>query len=93
MLQSITAKQARQDFSQIINQVTYGNQRIIVTKFGKPVAVISSIKNFDPQLSSNKNERNKDFQIIDQIQKQGEKLSASNASQLVKEALEEYKTK
>lgn len=43
-IKTVTAKYARQNFSEIMNEVYYGNQKIIVTKSGKPMVVLTSVK-------------------------------------------------
>lgn len=36
----ISAKEARARFSELVNRVAFGNERIIVTKNGKPAAAL-----------------------------------------------------
>lgn len=40
--QTISIAEAKARFSEVINRVVYGQQEIVITKRGKPVAVISA---------------------------------------------------
>ena len=41
MLQTVTATQARNNFSDLLNLVIYQNRRFVIKRKGKPVAVLS----------------------------------------------------
>lgn len=43
-MKTVTAKYVRQNFSEILNEVYFGRKKIIVTRSGKPLVVITSIK-------------------------------------------------
>ncbi|MBI2621169.1 MAG: type II toxin-antitoxin system Phd/YefM family antitoxin [Candidatus Levybacteria bacterium] len=43
-MKTVTAKQARQNFSEIINEVFYGNKKVLITRSGKPVVILTSAK-------------------------------------------------
>jgi len=44
---TVTAKSARQNFSEILNEVHFGRKKIIITRSGKPLVVIISTKEYD----------------------------------------------
>ena len=44
MLKKITTADARKQFSNIINQVAFGNESFVLTRRGEPIAAIVSIK-------------------------------------------------
>jgi prevent-host-death family protein len=44
MLKKITTADARKKFSNIINQVTFGNESFVLTRRGEPIAAIVSMK-------------------------------------------------
>ncbi len=43
-MRSVTAKYARQNFAEILNEVYYGRKRILITRSGKPLVVLISVK-------------------------------------------------
>lgn len=44
-MKTVTAKYARQNFAEIINEVHFGRKKILITKSGKPMVVLTSTKN------------------------------------------------
>jgi len=42
-MKTVTAKYARQNFAEILNEVYYGGKKILVTRSGKPLIVLSSV--------------------------------------------------
>lgn len=44
MLKKITTADARKNFSNIINQVAFGNESFVLTRRGEPIAAIVSMK-------------------------------------------------
>lgn len=44
MMKTITAKQARQNFAEIVNEVHYTGKPIQITKSGKPMVILISTK-------------------------------------------------
>lgn len=43
-LKAVTAKYARQNFSEILNEVHFGHKNILITRSGKPMVILSSTK-------------------------------------------------
>lgn len=43
-MKTVTAKYARQNFAEVLNEVYYGDKQIIITKSGKPMVTLTSIK-------------------------------------------------
>lgn len=66
MTQTMKASEARQQFSQLLNQVFRGETRVVVEKSGIPVAAIISAQDLE-QLARFEAQREKDFAVIDEI--------------------------
>lgn len=64
--QTVKASEARQNFSQLLNQVFRGEDRIVVEKSGIPVAALISAKDL-ARLEWLEDERARSFAIIDEI--------------------------
>jgi len=45
----VSAKQARQNFSEILNEVYYGGKKVIISRSRKPMVVLISIKDYQNQ--------------------------------------------
>lgn len=48
-MKSVTAKYARQNFAEILNEVHFGRKKITITRSGKPLVVLVSTKDFKPE--------------------------------------------
>ena len=66
MTQTLKVSEARQNFSQVLNQVFRGEKRVLVEKSGIPVAAIISAEDLE-RLSQLEAEWNRDFAVIDEI--------------------------
>ena len=44
MMKKVTAKYARQNFAEIINEAFYGKKKIVITRSGKPVVVVTKVE-------------------------------------------------
>ncbi len=43
-MKTVTAKYARQNFAEILNEVHFGREKIVITRSGKPLVVLTSTK-------------------------------------------------
>jgi prevent-host-death family protein len=41
---TINIAQAREELPELLNRVVYGNERVVVTRYGKPLAAFISVK-------------------------------------------------
>lgn len=44
VMKTVSAKYARQNFAEIINEVHFGKKKIMITKSGKPMVILTSTK-------------------------------------------------
>lgn len=49
-MRTISAKEARQQFAQLLNEVYFGHKKILITRSGKPLVVVMSIKEYDEKI-------------------------------------------
>jgi prevent-host-death family protein len=66
MTKTMKASVARQQFSQLLNEVFRRESRVLVEKSGIPVAAIISAEDFK-RLARLEAERNRDFAILDEM--------------------------
>lgn len=45
-MKTVTAKYARQNFAEVLNEVHFGKRKILITRSGRPLVVLISSKEF-----------------------------------------------
>jgi len=45
-MKTVTAKYARQNFAEVLNEVHFGRKKIVVTRSGKPLVVLISTRDY-----------------------------------------------
>jgi prevent-host-death family protein len=83
MTKNIGAREARNNFADLIGQVYYGNEVVIVERSGKPMVAMISIETYERFLT----ERETRFQVIDRIRERLPDLPAEEVEQDIAEAL------
>jgi prevent-host-death family protein len=86
MTKTIKASVARQQFSQLLNDVYRTENRVLVEKSGIPVAAIISTKDLQ-RLTRLEAERNRDFAILDEIGEAFKDVSPAEIEREVKRAI------
>ncbi len=46
-MKTVTARQARQNFADVLNEVYYGRKKVLITRSGRPVVILSSARNLE----------------------------------------------
>ena len=46
LVKTVTARHARQNFSEILNEVHFGRKKILITRSGKPLVVLVSSRDY-----------------------------------------------
>ena len=87
MMQVISAKQFRENFSEVLNEAVYGKKRILITRNGKSQAVLVGVKDFNPKDFLTQEEWKKSFETFTKISSRGKRLSEDKALELVNEAV------
>jgi prevent-host-death family protein len=90
MTKTIKASDARQQFSQLINDVFRQENRVLIEKSGIPVAAIISASDFK-RLARLEAERNRDFAILDEMRQAFKDVSAEEIEREVAKALSEVR--
>jgi prevent-host-death family protein len=88
MFKTISARSARNNFSSMLDK-TLDNSKIIITRFNRPTAVITSFKSFNPQETMSAADWKQGFDQIKQLRKKTTKLSQTKVDSLVEEVLQE----
>lgn len=64
----ITAKEARDNFADILGTVFYGKRAVIVEKQGRPFAVVINPDEYETYQNFKKAAKKRFFEIVDEIQ-------------------------
>jgi prevent-host-death family protein len=86
MTQTISVSEARQQFSQLLNQVFRRETRVLIEKSGIPVAAIISAEDA-ARLDEYEREREEDFAIVEEIQEAFADVPADELEQEVSRAV------
>ena len=89
MTQVISAKQFRENFSEILNEAVYGGNRVLITRNGKSQAILVGIKDLNPADFIPKEEWDRTFTLINRIRSQSKQLPEDQAMKFVKEEVQE----
>jgi len=86
MTQTISASEARQQFSRLLNQVFRRETRVLIERSGIPVAAIVSAEDA-ARLEEYDSERQADFAILDEVQDAFDDVPADELEQEVTRAI------
>jgi prevent-host-death family protein len=90
MTKTIKASAARQQFSQLLNEVFRKESRVVAEKSGIPVAAIISASDFT-RLARLEAERNKDFAILDEVREAFKDVPAEEIEREVARAINQVR--
>jgi prevent-host-death family protein len=90
MIKTIKASVARQQFSQLLNDVFRTENRVVVEKSGIPVAAIIPAKDLQ-RLTQLEAERNNDFAILDEMREAFKDIPAEEIEREVAKAISQVR--
>ena len=84
MIEHIGAREARNRFSDLLGNVHYGGQVVIVERSGKPMVAVIPVEMYEQVVA----EREARFQVLDRIRSRVPDVSAQEVVQDVVEAID-----
>jgi prevent-host-death family protein len=84
--QTITATAARQQFSELVNQVFRREKRVLIEKSGIPVAALISADDLE-KLARLEVERERDFTVLDEVGRAFEDVPPEERERQVRKAI------
>ena len=91
MTQTVSAHDARNKFSEMLNTAVYGKTKVIITRFNKPQAVLMDYKEYefltDPSKRFTSKEWEKGFKVFDRIAARTKDIPAKEVERIVDEAV------
>lgn len=95
MTQNIPLKNVREQLSDLVSRVAYGDQKVVITKFGKPVAALVTFDDYEkiinPAKRFTKEEWDKGFEFIDKARKSSKNVSNNKAKRIIVETIDEVR--
>lgn len=95
MNQTLPLKAVRQQLSDLISKVAYADQKVIITKFGKPVAALVTFEDYErimnPAKRFSREEWDKGFVLMDKARTNTKNYSQKEVKQAVNEAVNEVR--
>jgi len=88
VVKTMGAREARNNFSQLLGQVHFGGQVVIVERFGRPMVAVIPLEDYQQLIA----EREARFQILDEIRQRLPDLSVEEVEQDVTEAIAAVRT-
>lgn len=96
MTQTLPLKVFREQLSDLVSRVAYGDQKVVITKFGKPIAAMVTLDDYEkimnPAKRFTKEEWEKGFEFIDKARKASKNVSSKEASKIIAETVKEVRT-
>jgi prevent-host-death family protein len=83
MVKTMGAREARNNFSQLLGQVHFGGQVVIVERFGRPMVAMIPLEDYQQLIA----EREARFQVLDEIRQRLPDLPVEDVEQDVVEAV------
>lgn len=91
MTQTLSLKNVRDQLSDLVSRVAYGDQKVVITKFGKPVAALVTFDDYEkiinPAKRFTKDEWKKGFAFIDKARANTKKYPPKEVEQAINQAV------
>lgn len=95
MTQTLPLKNVREQLSDLVSRVAYGDQKVVITKFGKPVAALVTFTDYEkimnPAKRFTKAEWDKGFKFIDKARANAKKYPKKEVEQTINQAVSEVR--
>lgn len=95
MSQILPLKDVRDQLSDLVSRVAYGDQKIVITKFGKPVAALVTFEDYEkimnPAKRFIKKEWDKGFSLMDKARTNTKKYPQKEVEKTIDKAVSEVR--
>ena len=95
MSQTLTLKNVREQLSDLVSKVAYGDQKIVITKFGKPVAALVTFEDYkkimNPEKLHTKQEWDQGFALMDKARSNTKKYPQKEIEKAIGQAIKEVR--
>ena len=95
MSQTLPLKKVREELSELVARVAYGEQKVVITRFGKPVAALVTYHDYErimnPFKRFSKEEWEKGFALMDKMRKNSRKYPPEKVEDAIEKAVKEVR--
>lgn len=95
MNQTLPLREVRDQLSDLVSRVAYGDQKVVITKFGKPVAALVTFEDYErimnPAKRFTKEEWEKGFSLMDKARANTKKYPQEEVEQAIDGAVSEVR--
>lgn len=95
MSQALPLKEVREQLSDLVSRVAYGDQKIVITKFGEPVAALVTFADYEkimnPAKRFTKDEWEKGFEFVDTARAASKDVPEEKTETIIKEAIQKVR--
>jgi len=95
MTQTLTLKNVREQLSDLVSRVAYGDQKVVITKFGKPIAALVTFNDYEkimnPAKRFTKEEWDKGFAFMDKARANTKKYPQEEVQKAIDQAVSEVR--
>jgi len=95
MSQTLPLKDVRDQLSDLVSRVAYGDQKVVITKFGKPVAALVTFEDYEkimnPGKRYTKEEWEKGFSLMDKARTNTNQSPQEEVEKAIDKAVNEVK--
>ena len=89
MVRKMSAKEARDRFAEVLGQVHYGKDTVIVEKQGKPMAAVIDVERYDRLMRS----WDEPFAVLDRVRGKNTDKTPERVQEDIAEAIAEVRAK
>ena len=93
--QTLPLKDVREQLSDLVSRVAYGDQKVVITKFGKPVAALVNFDDYErlinPAKRYTKEEWDKGFVLMDKARISTKKYPQKDVEKAINQAVSEVR--
>jgi prevent-host-death family protein len=95
MSQTLPLKDVRDQLSDLVSRVAYGDQKVVITKFGKPVAALVTFEDYEkimnPAKRYTKEEWKKGFSLMDKARVNTKQSPQKEVEKAIAQAISEVR--
>lgn len=96
MTQTMPLKIVREQLSELVSKVAYGDQKVVITKFGKPIVALVTYDDYERMINprkrfSTEEEWGNGFALMDKMRTNTKKFSQKKVKVAISKALKEVR--
>jgi prevent-host-death family protein len=97
MSTTVTLKQIREHLSELVSRVAFGDQNVVITRFGKPVAALITYQEYEQLMNPRKRFAQEDwekgFALIDKVRNRTKKHAVKHVEDAIDAAVADIRQK